>query len=50
MPITENVVRICHEGASLDDILTDLLSREVRSEFHGIEEFLVSPEDLPGTA
>jgi glycerol-3-phosphate dehydrogenase (NAD(P)+) len=40
MPITENVVRICHEGASLEDVVTDLLSREIRSEFAGIEEYL----------
>ncbi|MEA2433325.1 MAG: glycerol-3-phosphate dehydrogenase [Actinomycetota bacterium] len=40
MPITENVVRICHEGSSLEEVVTDLLAREVRSEFAGIEEYL----------
>jgi glycerol-3-phosphate dehydrogenase (NAD(P)+) len=39
MPITENVVHICHEGWSVDDLLADLLSRETREEFHGVEEF-----------
>jgi glycerol-3-phosphate dehydrogenase (NAD(P)+) len=39
MPITENVVHICHEGWSVDDLLSDLLSRETREEFHGVEEF-----------
>ncbi|MDQ3986251.1 MAG: NAD(P)-dependent glycerol-3-phosphate dehydrogenase [Actinomycetota bacterium] len=41
MPITENVVKICHEGSSVDDVVTDLLAREIRSEFHGIEEYLM---------
>ncbi|MEA2476839.1 MAG: glycerol-3-phosphate dehydrogenase [Actinomycetota bacterium] len=36
MPITENVVGICHENASIDDLVTDLLTREIRSEFEGI--------------
>ena len=40
MPITENVARICHEGASVEDVVADLLKREIRSEFAGIEEFL----------
>jgi glycerol-3-phosphate dehydrogenase (NAD(P)+) len=40
MPITENVVKICHEGASIEEVVQDLLSREVRSEFAGIEEYL----------
>ena len=40
MPITENVVRICHEGASVDELVEDLLSREIRSEFEGVEDFL----------
>jgi glycerol-3-phosphate dehydrogenase (NAD(P)+) len=40
MPITENVVRICHEDASVEDVVSDLLSREIRSEFEGVEEFL----------
>jgi glycerol-3-phosphate dehydrogenase (NAD(P)+) len=40
MPITENVVKVCHEGCKVDDVVTDLLSREIRSEFHGIEEYL----------
>ncbi len=40
MPITENVVKICHEGASVEDVVMDLLGREIRSEFEGVEEFL----------
>lgn len=39
MPITENVVQICHEGATTDEVLTDLLSREIRSEFEGVAEY-----------
>jgi glycerol-3-phosphate dehydrogenase (NAD(P)+) len=38
MPITENVVQICHEGATVEEMVTDLLSREIRSEFEGVEE------------
>ncbi len=40
MPITENVVRICHEGASVEEVVMDLLGREIRGEFEGVEEFL----------
>ena len=40
MPITENVVKICHEGISVEDVVQDLLAREVLSEFAGVEEFL----------
>ncbi|MPZ68533.1 MAG: NAD(P)H-dependent glycerol-3-phosphate dehydrogenase [Actinobacteria bacterium] len=40
MPITENVVKICHEGATVEDVVMDLLGREIRSEFEGVEEFL----------
>ena len=40
MPITENVVRICHEDASIEEVVTDLLSREMRAEFEGVEDFL----------
>jgi glycerol-3-phosphate dehydrogenase (NAD(P)+) len=39
MPITENVVKICHEGWAVEEVVRDLLSREIRSEFHGIEEY-----------
>jgi glycerol-3-phosphate dehydrogenase (NAD(P)+) len=39
MPITENVVKICHEGCPVEEVVQDLLSREIRSEFHGIEEY-----------
>jgi glycerol-3-phosphate dehydrogenase (NAD(P)+) len=41
MPITENVVRICHEGAPVGDVVTDLLNREDRSEFEGVIDPLV---------
>ncbi len=45
MPITENVVKICHEGCAIEDVVKDLLSREVLSEFAGVEEFLTfNPE------
>ena len=40
MPITENVMRICHEGAAVEEVVADLLKREIRSEFAGIEEYL----------
>lgn len=40
MPITENIVRICHDGATVEEVLGDLLAREIRSEFAGIEEYL----------
>ncbi|MBA2725613.1 MAG: hypothetical protein H0U53_06455 [Actinobacteria bacterium] len=39
MPITENVVQICHEGATVQEMVQDLLSKEIRSEFEGVEEF-----------
>lgn len=39
MPITENVVQICHEGSTVDEMVQDLLSKEIRSEFEGVEEF-----------
>ena len=45
MPITENIVKICHEGCAVEDVVKDLLSREVLSEFAGVEEFLTfNPE------
>jgi glycerol-3-phosphate dehydrogenase (NAD(P)+) len=40
MPITEAVVHLCHDGALIDDVVTEILAREIRSEFAGIEEFL----------
>ncbi len=47
MPITENVMRICHEGVTVEEVVSDLLARETRDEFHGIEEFLTfAGEDL----
>ncbi len=49
MPITENVVKICHEGCSTEEVVADLLAREIRSEFHGIEEYLMlNQERGPG--
>jgi glycerol-3-phosphate dehydrogenase (NAD(P)+) len=45
MPITENVVKICHEGLAVADVVQDLLAREVLSEFAGVEEYLTfNPE------
>ena len=41
MPITENVVRICHEGCSVEEVIADLLAREVRAEFDGVEDYLM---------
>jgi glycerol-3-phosphate dehydrogenase (NAD(P)+) len=43
MPITENVVQICHEGAEVEEMVRDLLSREIRSEFEGVTEFWNPP-------
>jgi glycerol-3-phosphate dehydrogenase (NAD(P)+) len=40
MPITENVVHVCHDGWSVDDLVSDLLSRATMSEFEGVEDFL----------
>ena len=40
MPITENIVKICHEGSQIEEVVKDLLAREVLSEFAGVEEFL----------
>ncbi|HEU4481030.1 MAG TPA: NAD(P)H-dependent glycerol-3-phosphate dehydrogenase [Actinomycetota bacterium] len=45
MPITENVVQICHEGASVEELVRDLLSREIRAEFEGVEEYWTLPVD-----
>jgi len=46
MPITENVVKLCHEGCPVDEVVKDLLAREVLSEFAGVEEFLtLAPTD-----
>lgn len=39
MPITDNVVKVCHEGCSVQEVVRDLLAQEIRSEFHGIEEY-----------
>jgi glycerol-3-phosphate dehydrogenase (NAD(P)+) len=48
MPITENVVGLCHGDASVDDVVSDLLARELRSEFHGVEGYLlVDPDTAP---
>jgi glycerol-3-phosphate dehydrogenase (NAD(P)+) len=38
MPITENVVHVCHEGWSVEDLIQDLLSRETTAEFHGVDD------------
>jgi glycerol-3-phosphate dehydrogenase (NAD(P)+) len=50
MPITENVVRICQDGVPVEEVVRDLLAREIRSEFQGIEEYfdVAGPkEDAP---
>ena len=36
MPITEAVVGLCHENRTVDEIVQDLLARDVRSEFEGV--------------
>jgi glycerol-3-phosphate dehydrogenase (NAD(P)+) len=46
MPITENIVKICHEDVLVDDVVRDLLAREVLSEFAGVEEFLTFNEPV----
>ena len=38
MPITEAVVGLCHEDRTVEDIVADLLSRDVRTEFEGVGE------------
>ncbi len=43
MPITENVVKICHEGSTTDQLVSDLLAREIRSEFEGVIEYFDDP-------
>ncbi|HWC13619.1 MAG TPA: NAD(P)H-dependent glycerol-3-phosphate dehydrogenase [Actinomycetota bacterium] len=40
MPITENVVKICHEGCTVEELVEDLLSREIRAEFEGFEHLI----------
>lgn len=40
MPITENVVNVCHNGMTVEEVVADLLAREVRAEFEGVEEYL----------
>lgn len=47
MPITENVVKICHDGVLVEEVVKDLLAREVLAEFAGVEEFLTFNAD-PG--
>ena len=37
MPITEHVVRVVHEGLSPRDLVRRLMSRETKSEKHGLE-------------
>jgi glycerol-3-phosphate dehydrogenase (NAD(P)+) len=37
MPITEAVVGLCHEGRTVEDTVAELLSRDVRYEFEGVE-------------
>ncbi len=46
MPITENVVRVCHEGWPVEEVVQDLLGREMMHEFDGVERYL--PYDAPG--
>ena len=46
MPITESVVKVCHEGVSVDHVLGDLLGREMLHEFDGVEHYL--RYDVPG--
>lgn len=41
MPITEAVVKVCHEGAAVADVVDELLSHETAGEFAGVEEVLV---------
>jgi glycerol-3-phosphate dehydrogenase len=37
MPITEGVVSVIYEGATIDQMLNDILSRDPISETFGIE-------------
>jgi glycerol-3-phosphate dehydrogenase (NAD(P)+) len=36
MPITESVVGLCHHGRPVEEIVQDLLARDVRAEFEGV--------------
>ena len=40
MPITANVVRICHERHPVGEVVDDLLRTEIPGEFHGVEDYL----------
>jgi glycerol-3-phosphate dehydrogenase (NAD(P)+) len=37
MPITEAVVGLCHKGRTVEEIVQDLLARDVRAEFEGVD-------------
>lgn len=49
MPITENVVNICHNDYSVEDVVADLLAREIRAEFHGIDDLFPASGPSPTT-
>ena len=36
MPITDEVVRVCHEGATAEEAYRGLLKRNLEHEMHGI--------------
>jgi glycerol-3-phosphate dehydrogenase (NAD(P)+) len=40
MPITEAVVKVCHEDMPVEGVLTELLGSEMMHEFDGVEEYL----------
>ena len=41
MPITHAVVKICHEGQKVEDVVMELLTHEIQHEFAGVEEYLM---------
>lgn len=44
MPITHAMVKICHEGHKVEDVVQELLTQGIQQEFAGVEEYLM---DLP---
>jgi glycerol-3-phosphate dehydrogenase (NAD(P)+) len=41
MPISEAMVKICHEGHKVEDVVQELLSHGIQQEFAGVEEYLI---------
>ncbi len=41
MPITHAMVKICHEGHKVEDVVQELLTQGIQQEFAGVEEYLM---------